>query len=61
MIDNPPRETDALPTLRSRNWLIPALLFLGLGGWAVLAAVAYGLWLLKSMTEAAAIAFGGSV
>jgi hypothetical protein len=61
MIDDPYREEVALSTLRTRSWLIPVLLFMGLGGWAVLGAVAYGVWLLKSMAEAAAIAFGGAV
>jgi hypothetical protein len=58
MIDDLPREADALPILRSRNWLIPVLLFLGLTGWAV---IVWGLWLLKRTAEAAAIAVGGSV
>jgi hypothetical protein len=61
MIDDPYREEVALATLRTRSWLIPVLLFMGLSGWAVLVAVGYGLWLLKRMAEAAAIAFGGAV
>jgi hypothetical protein len=58
MIDNPPREADALPTLRTRNWLILGLLVMSIGAWG---AGAYGLWLLKCLAEAAAIAVGGSV
>jgi hypothetical protein len=61
MIDDPSREADALPTLRSRNWLILALLMLGLSGWAIIAAVAWGVWVLECMANAAVIAVGGSV
>jgi hypothetical protein len=58
MIEDPYREADALPTLRTRNWLILGLLLVAIGACV---ATAYGLWLLKCLAEAAAIAVGGSV
>jgi hypothetical protein len=60
MIDDPPREADALPTPRSGPWLIPVLLAMALAGWAVFGAVVWGLWLLTRMVEAA-IAIGWPV
>jgi NO-binding membrane sensor protein with MHYT domain len=36
MIDDLHREADALPTLRTRSWVILGLLISGIGLWAVL-------------------------
>jgi hypothetical protein len=61
MIDDPYREADALPTLRTRNWL---LLAIALAGWAIFGAVAWGLWLLGCVAKAAfaaAVAIGWPV
>jgi hypothetical protein len=57
MIDNLPREADALPTLRSNNWLIPLLLAMALTGWVIICGV---LWVFKLMANVA-IAVGGLV
>jgi hypothetical protein len=54
MIDDPHREADALPTLRSRNWLFLGLLVISIGAWGVVG------WLLKHMVDMA-IAIGWPV
>jgi hypothetical protein len=57
MIDDRYREADALPTLRSRNWLILGLLMMALSG---VATIACGAWLFRVMVNVA-IAVGGPV
>jgi hypothetical protein len=54
MIDDRYREADALPTLRTRNWLILGLLVISIGAWSAAG------WLFGYMVEAA-IAIGWPV